>query len=125
MGALSLSSSAADVMWRMVVFGVGYGLFRHQTTARHGQRLCKPAWCPACPCNNEIHGHGLVWPLGAVFLNPPPYYLRMLSATGSLLENQAFMLAVRDAYLAAAFIDVLCMLASSVRGKQRMPKSAT
>ncbi len=120
MGALSLSSSAVDVMWRMVIFGVGYGLFQAPNNSSVMGSVSANRLGVASGILATMKYTGMVFGVAigsGIFELRHSYYLRMLSATGSVLENQAFMLAVRDAYLAAAFIDVLCMLTSSVRGK--------
>ncbi|ADL08528.1 MFS transporter [Thermosediminibacter oceani] len=120
MGGLGLDSGTPDVVWRLMLFGIGNGLFQTPNNS---------SVMGSAPMNRQGVASGVLATMRNVgmvvgvavasgfFSARNSYYMTILPYSGQALLDAAFIRALRDAYFLAAFIDLLCMLASSVRGK--------
>ncbi|WP_422444790.1 MFS transporter [Thermoanaerobacterium sp. DL9XJH110] len=121
MSTLTLDVNAFDVVWRLVLFGLGNGLFQTPNNSSVMGSAPKNRQGIASGVLATMRNTGMVLgvALGSgIFTLRHSYYLRILPLTGKALEDAAFMYGLRDAYIMAAVVDILCMLASSVRGKR-------
>lgn len=121
MSTLSLSSTSFDVVWRLVLFGLGNGLFQTPNNSSVMGSTPRERQGIASGVLATMRNVGMVLgvALGSgLFALRHSYYLKILPLTGKHLQDAAFMNGLRDVFLLTAVIDILCMLASSVRGKQ-------
>jgi len=121
MSTLTLSSSGVDVIWRLVLFGLGNGLFQTPNNSSVMGSAPRERQGIASGVLATMRNVGMVLgvALGSgLFALRNSFYLRILGQSGKALQNAAFINGLRDVFLVTAVIDILCMLASSVRGKQ-------
>ncbi|KXG75184.1 Multidrug resistance protein Stp [Fervidicola ferrireducens] len=121
MGKLGYDSSIFDVVWRLMLFGLGNGLFQTPNNSSVMGSAPKNMQGVASGVLATMRNVGMVVGVAVgsgFFTLRNSYYLAVLPYTGGMLIDEAFIRALKDAYFLAAFIDILCMLASLVRGKK-------
>lgn len=121
MSTLNIYSTSFDVVWRLVLFGLGNGLFQTPNNSSVMGSAPRERQGIASGVLATMRNMGMVFgvAMGSGFFTlRHSYYLTTLSVTGKALQDMAFMRGIRDVFLITAVIDILCMLASLVRGKQ-------
>lgn len=121
MGKLGYDSSIFDVVWRLMLFGLGNGLFQTPNNSSVMGSAPKNMQGVASGVLATMRNVGMVVGVAVgsgFFTLRNSYYLAVLPYTGGMLIDEAFIRALKDAYFLAAFIDILCMLASLIRGKK-------
>ncbi|MCG0275966.1 MAG: MFS transporter [Thermosediminibacteraceae bacterium] len=118
MGNLGYEATAFDVIWRLMLFGVGNGLFQAPNNSAVMSSAPRDRQGVASGVLATMRNVGMVIgvAIGSGFFTlRHNYYLNAL--LNSTIVDDAFFRALRDSYFLAAFIDILCMLASLVRGR--------
>ncbi|SHM26985.1 drug resistance transporter, EmrB/QacA subfamily [Caldanaerovirga acetigignens] len=121
MGKLGYDSSIFDVVWRLMLFGLGNGLFQTPNNSSVMGSAPRNMQGVASGVLATMRNVGMVVGVAVgsgFFTFRNSYYLTMLPYTDGRLADEAFIRALRDAYFLAAFIDILCMLALLARGKK-------
>ncbi|TYP51583.1 MFS transporter [Thermosediminibacter litoriperuensis] len=120
MGNLGLNAGIPDVVWRLMLFGIGNGLFQtpNNSSVMGSAPMDRQGVASGVLATMRNVGMVVGVAIGSGFFSARnSYYMKILPYPDRVLLDTAFITALRDAYLLAAFIDLLCMAASSVRGR--------
>jgi MFS family permease len=112
-----------DLIWRFVLVGVGMGLFNSPNQSSILGSLPKPRLGIASGMIGQMRLTGQALGIavgGAVVASRIPAHVQELTGKlpESLVESEAFILAVHDAFYVAAAICVVGILTSLVRGRE-------
>lgn len=121
MSTLDLSSSGFEVVWRLVLFGLGNGLFQTPNNSSVMGSAPRDRQGIASGVLATMRNVGMVLGIAlgsGLFSFRYSYYLGILPQSGKTLQDAAYMSGLRDVFLMTAIIDMLCMMTSLVRGKQ-------
>ncbi|GLI49964.1 MFS transporter [Tepidanaerobacter syntrophicus] len=121
MSTLTLDSPILHIVIVLAVFGIGNGLFQSPNNSSVMGSVPRDRLGIASSFLATMRNVGMVMGIavgGAVFSNYNQYF----SITKGLPEPDAFMAAIRIAYLAGMALDILCALTSAVRGKPDIKK---
>ncbi|MDI3480670.1 MAG: hypothetical protein PWQ97_325 [Tepidanaerobacteraceae bacterium] len=121
MSTLNLSSSRSEVVWRLVLFGLGNGLFQTPNNSSVMGSAPRERQGIASGVLATMRNVGMVLGIAlgsGLFSMRNAYYLDILPQSGKALQDAAYMNGLRDMFVLTAMIDLLCMITSMVRGKQ-------
>ncbi|MGB9814009.1 MAG: MFS transporter [Thermovenabulum sp.] len=108
-----------DVITRLIIFGIGNGLFQTPNNSAVMGSAPKDKQGVAAGVLATMRNTGMVLGIalsGGLLALRQNYYLRILPKASNINEL-SFLYGVKDALFLAAFIDFLCILTSSTRGK--------
>jgi len=120
MSTLTLSSPVWQIALNLAVFGVGNGLFQSPNNSSVMGSVPRERLGVASSFLATMRNVGMVMGIaigGAVFTSLRYHF----AGLAGFDENSAFMYALRIAYLTGMGIDILCAVASAVRGSHEAP----
>lgn len=121
MGRLGQNFTAFDIGWRLMLFGLGNGLFQTPNNSSVMGSAPRNMQGVASGVLATMRNVGMVVGIAlgsGFFAVRHSYYLAMLPSASGMLVDQAYIKALKDAYFLAAFVEIACMLTSLVRGKK-------
>lgn len=121
MSTLTLDSPIWHIVLVLAVFGIGNGLFQSPNNSSVMGSVPRDRLGIASSFLATMRNVGMVMGIaigGAVFSNFNQYF----SSQVGLPEADAFMAAIRIAYLTGMALDILCAITSAVRGKPDIKK---
>lgn len=131
LGLLSLTQLEADsspwsIIWRLAVIGCGHGLFNSPNNSSILSSVPKPRLGLASGTVAQMRITGQVLGVavgGAIFASRIAHYTEDLAGSSPepLLQRDALILAIHDAFYVAAAICVIGILSSLVRGRKTVP----
>ncbi|MCR4430905.1 MAG: MFS transporter [Tepidanaerobacteraceae bacterium] len=121
MSTLNLASSTFEIVWRLVLFGFGNGLFQTPNNSSVMGSAPRERQGIASGVLATMRNVGMVLGIAlgsGLFSVRNAYYLDILPGSGKTLQDAAYLKGLKDVFLITAAIDMLCMITSMVRGKQ-------
>ena len=121
---LHVGSSASDLIWRLVVLGVGQGLFFSPNSSAILGAVPRPRLGTASATVAQMRIFGQVLGIavaGAVVASRLPVHLAELTGQvpPAALQRDALILAIRDAFIVAIAISAIAVVTSILRGNQK------
>ncbi|MGA7672437.1 MAG: MFS transporter [Nitrolancea sp.] len=121
--SLHQHSSNFDLIWRLMIIGVGQGLFNSPNSSAILGSVPRPRLGIASGTLAQMRINGQVLGIaagGAIIASRVAYHSSQLSGhvSGSTLQTEAFVLALHDAFYVSAAVVALGVITSLVRGKR-------
>ncbi|MGB9976011.1 MFS transporter [Thermovenabulum sp.] len=116
---MPLNIKATDVIIRLIMFGIGNGLFQTPNNSSVMGSAPKDKQGVASGVLATMRNTGMVLGTalsGGLLSIRQNYHLRILPGSSNI-NQLAFIYGIKDTLLLAALIDLLCLLASSTRGR--------
>ncbi|MDI3341230.1 MAG: MFS transporter [Sphaerobacter sp.] len=121
---LHVDASMGDLIWRLVVLGVGQGLFFSPNSSAILGSVPRPRIGTASAMLAQMRINGQVLGIaaaGAIVATRLPTHMAELASRvpPAVVQRDAFVLAIHDAFAVAAAISVIAIVTSLLRGARR------
>ncbi|HET7095479.1 MAG TPA: DHA2 family efflux MFS transporter permease subunit, partial [Thermomicrobiales bacterium] len=120
---LTVDSSPRDIVWRLVVLGVGQGMFFSPNSSAILGSVPRPrlGTASATLAQMRINGQALgIAAAGAIVASRMPVHMADLigRAAPEIAQRDALVFSIRDAFYVAAAVSVIAIVTSFLRGRQ-------